>query len=134
MKTKAVVRILLLFIVIFSFSSCEKADKIDINQLIGKWHFYNDDPNLAVDGSVAYEFHVDNTCVIYIHDFLTNSGLTLNRIYTISHDNTLLTLTDEDNKSTEQYYIRKLTANEMLWERVTSGYGMLINKFRKYTE
>lgn len=133
MNTKKLLGIILL-ISVFSFTSCEKDDEIDINQLVGKWYIYNDDPNLAVDGSVTYTFNDDKTCSIDIHDFLSDQGTTLSRTYIIGHDNTLVTLYDEENKYTEQYYIRKLTTSEMVWENASPSDGNSDKKLRKTNE
>ncbi len=123
MKTKKQLAILLSSIVIFSLISCEKDNEIDINQLVGKWYIYNDDPNLSVDGSVTYTFNSDKTCLIHISDFLSGGDTIVNRTYIISYDNTLVTLFNEEGRSTEQYYIRKLTSREMIWENLSPGDG-----------
>ena len=70
MKTKKQLTIILLFGIIFSLISCEKDDETDINQLVGKWYEYNDDPNLAVEGLVTLTFNTDKTCFINSSDFL----------------------------------------------------------------
>lgn len=139
MKTKNLVGALLLFSVIFNFVSCDKDDKVNINQLTGKWSVYNDDPNLAVDGVVLYTFNADKTCIIYCYDALSNRDTTVNRTYVISIDNTLLTIYKEspmreDGIYTEQYYIRKLTSNKMVWENASPKDGNSNKKLVKVKE
>lgn len=123
MKTKKQLAILLLSSVIFSLISCEKDSEIDINQLVGKWYIYNDDPNLSVDGSVTYTFNSNKTCFIHSSDFLSGWDTTINRTYVVGYDNTLLTLFNEENRYTEQYHIRKLTSKEMVWENASPNDG-----------
>jgi len=131
MKTKKQLAILLLSIVIFSFISCEKDDEININQLVGKWYIYYDDPNLSVDGSVTYTFNSDKTCFIHSSDFLSNRDTTINRTYVVGSENTLVTLFDEEGKYTEQYHIRKLTSKEMVWENASASDGNSNKKLRR---
>lgn len=131
MKTKKQSGILFLFCIIFSLISCEKDDEIDINQLVGKWYIYNDDPNLSVDGSVTYTFNSDKTCLIHSSDFLSNWDTIVNRTYVISYDNTLITLYNEENIYTEQYNITKLTSKEMIWENASPNDGNSNKKLRR---
>jgi len=119
MKTKNQLGILFLFCIFFSLTSCDKNDEININQLVGKWYVYNDDPNLSVDGSVTYTFNSDKTCLIHSSDFLSNRDTIINMTYVISYDNTLITLYNEENRYTEQYNIKKLTSKEMIWENAS---------------
>lgn len=131
MKTIKQSAILLLFGLIFSFMSCKKDSGIDINLLVGKWYIYNDDPNLSVDGSVTYSFNSDKTCLIHSSDFLSGRDTTMNRSYVVGNDNTLLTLFNEENSYTEQYYIRKLTSKEMVWENASSNNKNSNKKLRR---
>ena len=131
MKTIKQLTIILLFGIIFSLISCEKDDEIDINQLVGKWYEYNDDPNLAVDGLVTFTFNTDKTCFINSSDFLSNWDTIVNRTYAIDYDNTLVTLFNEEDRYTGQYYIRKLTSKEMIWENASPNDGNSDKKLRK---
>ncbi len=131
MKTKKQLAILLLSIVVLGLISCDKDDEIDINQLIGEWYVYNDDPNLEVDSGVTYTFNTDKTCLIHSSSFLSDWDTIVNRTYAISYDNTLVTLYNEENRYTEQYNIRKLTSSEMIWENASPGDGNSDKKLRK---
>lgn len=74
-NVKTMNRLLLLIFGLFvGFVSCKKDDKIEINQLVGKWFVYNDDPNLAVDGSKTYTFNDDGTCLITVYSFLAEKA------------------------------------------------------------
>lgn len=123
---------LIIFTVVFVLSSCKKDEKIDIDNLIGKWSVANDDPNLAVDGSVTYTFNPDKTCVKNIYDALSNSNIVINTTYVIGNDKTLVTLYDEDKIYTEQYRITKLTSKEMKWENASPGDGNTNKRLVKY--
>ncbi|MNI07224.1 hypothetical protein D3C81_1726730 [compost metagenome] len=72
-------RILLPAIIIVVLSSCKKDEKIAIDNLIGKWTVANDDPKMAVDGSVTYKFNSDMTCIKNIYDALSNRDTTIYR-------------------------------------------------------
>ncbi len=134
MKTKKQLAILLLPIVIFSLISCEKDEEIDINQFVGKWSIYNDNPNLSVDGSMTYTFNSDRTCLIHSSDFLSNWDTIVNRTYVISSNNTLVTLYNKENRYTEQYNIIKLTSKEMIWENASPNDGNSNKKLRKVND
>lgn len=134
MKTKKQLAILLLFGIIFSLISCEKDDEIDINQLVGKWYIYNDDPNLSVDGSVTYTFNADKTCFIHSSDFLSGGDTIISRTYVVGSENTLVTLFNEEGRYTEQYNIRKLTSKEMIWENASPNNGNSDKKLRKVND
>ncbi|MFV0269664.1 MAG: hypothetical protein ACK5HT_21300 [Draconibacterium sp.] len=131
MKAKTQLSIFLLFSIIFSLISCDKDDEIDINQLTGKWYVYNDDPNLEVDSGVTYTFNTDKTCLIHSSSFLSDWDTIVNRTYVISYDNTLVTLYNEENRYTEQYYICQLTSSEKIWENASPGDGNSDKKLRK---
>jgi len=133
MKIKKQLPTLLLFGIIFSLTliSCKKDDGIAINQLVGKWSVYNDDPNLSVDGSVTYLFNADKTCFIHSTDFLSGHDTIISRTYVIGSENTLVTLFNKDGKYTEQYTIRKLTSKEMIWENASPTDGNSDKKLRK---
>lgn len=123
---------LLVFTAILFLSSCKKDEKIAIDNLNGKWSVTNDEPNLAVDGSITYTFNPDKTCVKNIYDALMNSNTSLHRIYVVSNDNTLVTLYDEDKIYTEQYRITKLTSKEMKWENASPGDGNTDKRLIRY--
>ncbi|WP_343570257.1 hypothetical protein [Sphingobacterium sp.] len=112
-------RILLPAIIIVVLSSCKKDEKIAIDNLIGKWTVANDDPKMAVDGSVTYKFSSDMTCIKNIYDALSNRDTTIYRTYVLSNDKTLVTLYDERKIYTEQYLIKKLNTKEMKWENAS---------------
>lgn len=131
MTTKKQLAILVGIGLIFSLVSCEKADEISINQLVGKWYIYNDDPNLSVDGSVTYTFNTDGTCFIHNSDFLSGRDTIISRTYIVGAENTLVTLFNEDGRYTEQYNIRKLTSKEMIWENASPSDGNSGKKLRK---
>lgn len=131
MKAKTQLRILFLFGIILSCISCDNDDKVDISQLTGKWSVYNDDPNLAVDGSVEYTFKDDNTCSIYSYDALSNRDTTIMRTYIVSNDNKMITIFNKENAYTEQYYILKLTSKEMKWENASPNDGNSNKRLRK---
>ena len=114
---------MLLFFAVLSLTSCGKDDELDITQLTGKWSVTNDDPRLAVDGSVEYTFNSDKTCTIINSDFLSGRDTTIYRTYIISMDNKLITLFNKESKYTEQYTIRKLTSKEMRWENASPKDG-----------
>lgn len=134
MKAKKQLRILFLFGIILSCISCDNDDKVDISQLIGKWSVYNDDPNLAVDGSIEYTFKDDNTCSIYSYDALSNRDTTIMRTYIISNDKKIITIFNKENAYTEQYYILKLTSKEMKWENASPNDGNFDKTLRKRQE
>jgi len=131
MKTKKQLTILLLSSIIFSLLSCEKDAEIDINQLVGKWYIYNDDPNLSVDGSVTYTFNSAKTCFIHSSDFLSDWDTIVNRTYVVGNGNTLITLFNEEDNYTEQYYIRKLTSKDMIWDNASPSDGNSDKKLRR---
>ncbi len=114
---------MLLFFAVLSLTSCGKDDELDIAQLTGKWSVTNDDPRLAVDGSVEYIFNSDKACTIINSDFLSGRDTIIYRTYIISMDNKLITLFNEEDKYTEQYTIRKLTSKEMRWENASPKDG-----------
>lgn len=120
MKAKKQLIILLLFSILTSFISCDKEDKIDINQLVGRWSVYNDNPNFSIDGSIEYTFKEDNTCSIYSYDALSHRDTTVVRTYIISNDNKMITIYDTEKVYNKQYHIRKLTSKEMKWENASS--------------
>lgn len=113
----------MLLLAAFNLVSCEKDDEVNISQLEGKWSVTNDDPRLAVDGSVQYTFNADKSCSIYSYDALSNRDTAVNRRYVISIDNRLITIYKEDDTYTEQYHIRKLTSKEMKWENASPKDG-----------
>lgn len=131
MTKKKQLTILVGISLIFSLISCEKADDININQLVGKWYIYNDDPNLSVDGSVTYTFNADGTCFIHNSDFLSGRDTIIGRSYIVGAENRLVTLFNEDGRYTEQYNIRKLTSKEMIWENASPSDGNSGKKLRK---
>jgi hypothetical protein len=133
MNMKKQLATLFLFGLIFSLilTSCKKDDGIAINQLVGKWYIYNDDPNLSVDGSVTYTFNVDKTCLIHSTDFLSGHDTIISRTYVVGAENTLVTLFNKEGRYTEQYTIRKLTSKEMIWENASSTDGNSDKKLRK---
>ncbi|MNJ92163.1 hypothetical protein D3C87_98260 [compost metagenome] len=116
-------RILLPAIIIVVFSSCKKDEKIAIDNLIGKWTVANDDPKMAVDGSVTYKFNSDMTCIKSIYNALSNRDTAIYRTYVLSNDKTLVTLYDERKIYTEQYLIKKLNMKEMKWENASPNDG-----------
>jgi len=140
MKTMNLFGALILLLATFSLVSCEKEDEVNISQLVGKWNVTNDDPNLSVDGFVQYTFNDDKCCSIYCYDALSNRDTTINRRYVISIDNRLITLYKEDfmhkenDVYTEQYYIRKLTSNEMKWENASPKDGNSDKKLARVKE
>ena len=140
MKTTNLFGALILLLATFSLASCEKEDEVNISQLVGKWNVTNDDPNLTVDGFVQYTFNADKSCSIYCYDALSNRDTTINRRYVISIDNRLITLYKEDpmhkenDVYTEQYYIRKLTSNEMKWENASPKDGNSDKQLAKVKE
>ena len=131
MTKKKQLTILVGISLIFSLVSCEKADDININQLVSKWYIYNDDPNLSVDGSVTYTFNADGTCFIHNSDFLSGRDTIIGRSYIVGAENRLVTLFNEDGRYTEQYNIRKLTSKEMIWENASPSDGNSGKKLRK---
>jgi hypothetical protein len=133
MKIKKQLATLLLFGLILSvtFISCKNDEGIAINQLVGKWYIYNDDPNLSVDGSVTYLFNADKTCIIHSTDFLSGHDTIISRTYVVGADNTLVTLFNKEGKYTEQYTIRKLTSKEMIWEDASTTGGNSDQKLRR---
>lgn len=131
MTKKKQLTILVGISLIFSLVSCEKADDININQLVGKWYIYNDDPNLSVDGSVTYTFNTDGICFIHNSDFLSGRDTIIGRSYIVGAENRLVTLFNEDGRYTEQYNIRKLTSKEMIWENASPSDGNSGKKLRK---
>lgn len=131
MTKKKQLAILVGISLIFSLVSCEKADDININQLVSKWYIYNDDPNLSVDGSVTYTFNADGTCFIHNSDFLSGRDTIIGRSYIVGAENRLVTLFNEDGRYTEQYNIRKLTSKEMIWENASPSDGNSGKKLRK---
>ena len=131
MTKKKQLAILVGISLIFSLVSCEKADDININQLVSKWYIYNDDPNLSVDGSVTYTFNADGTCFIHNSDFLSGRDTIIGRSYIVGAENRLVTLFNEDGRYTEQYNIRKLTSKEMIWENASPKDGNSDKKLRK---
>ena len=116
-------RVLFPAIIVTFFISCKKDEKIAIDNLIGKWTVANDDPRMAVDGSVTYKFNSDMTCIKNIYDALENRDTTIYRTYVLSHDKTLVTLYDERKIYTEQYLIKKLNTKEMKWENASPKDG-----------
>lgn len=123
-----------LVVLILCSASCKKEDEIDIAQLVGKWSVYNDDPNLAIDGSEGYTFNADRTCSISLYDYLSGWDTTMYRSYVISYDSNVLTLFDEDDTNLAQYYIRKLTGGEMVWENVSLCSSVSNKKLRRQSE
>ncbi|WP_367331777.1 hypothetical protein [Sphingobacterium multivorum] len=83
----------------------------------------NDDPRMAVDGSVTYKFNSAMTCVKNIYGALSNRDTTISRTYVLSNDKTLVTLYDERKIYTEQYLIKKLNTKEMKWENASPNNG-----------
>jgi len=140
MKTMNLFGVLTLLLATFCLISCEKEDEVNISQLVGKWSVTNDDPNLSVDGLVQYTFSADKSCSIYCYDALSNKDTTINRRYAISIDNRLITMYKvdpihkENGLYTEQYYIRKLTSNEMKWENASPKDGNSDKKLVKVKE
>lgn len=116
-------RILLPAIIVIVLSSCKKDEKVAIGNLTGKWTVANDDPRIAVDGSVTYKFNSDMTCVKNIYNALANRDTTIYRTYVLSNDKALLTLYDERKIYTEQYLIKKLNTKEMKWENASPKDG-----------
>lgn len=116
-------KILLPAIIIVVFSSCKKDEKIAFDNLIGKWTVANDDPKMAVDGSVTYKFNSDMTCIKSIYNALSNRDTAIYRTYVLSNDKTLVTLYDERKIYTEQYLIKKLNMKEMKWENASPNDG-----------
>jgi hypothetical protein len=134
MKTIKLFGVLSLLLIGFSLMSCNKDDEIEISQLIGEWSVINDDPRLSVDGAITYTFNADKSCSIYSYDFLSDRDTTINRIYTISIGNDLVTLFNEEGYYTEQYHIRKLTSKEMRWENASPGDGNSDKKLVRFEE
>lgn len=120
---KEIYKILLPAIIALILTSCKKDDKIAIDNLIGKWTVANDDPRMAVDGSITYRFNSDMTCIKNIYDALSNKDTSIRRTYILSHDKTLVTLYDENKIYTEQYRIIKLNTKEMKWENASPKDG-----------
>lgn len=125
MRMNKVYMILLgLFFFLFGMIGCEEDEEINISHLQGKWQVVYDDPNLIVEGYVQYTFDAHNTCSIYSYDALSNRDTTLYRTYVISQNNDLITLFDRDEDIyKEQYWIQKLTSNEMKWENASPKDG-----------
>ncbi|MVZ63125.1 hypothetical protein [Sphingobacterium humi] len=120
---KQIYRFLFIAIIALILTSCKKDEKIAIDNLIGKWTVANDDPRMAVDGSITYRFNSDMTCVKNIYDALSNKETSIHRTYVLSHDKTLVTLYDENKIYTEQYRIIKLNTKEMKWENASPNDG-----------
>ncbi|WP_293884889.1 MULTISPECIES: hypothetical protein [unclassified Sphingobacterium] len=116
-------RVLLPALIAVVLGSCKKDEKIAIDNLIGKWTVANDDPRMAVDGSVTYKFNSDMTCIKNIYNALSNRDTTIFRTYVLSNDKTLVTLYDERKIYTEQYLIKKLNTKEMKWENASPNDG-----------
>lgn len=111
-------------LLMFGMISCAEEDEINISQLEGKWNVAYDDPNIVVDGLVQYTFNTGNTCSIYSYDALSGRDTTVHRTYVISQANDLITLYDPDEAIyKEQYWIRKLTSEEMRWENASPKDG-----------
>lgn len=120
---KEIYRILTPAIIVLALSSCKKEERIAIDNLIGKWTVANDDPRIAVDGSVTYKFNSDMTCIKNIYNALSNKDTAIHRTYVLSHDKTLVTLYDENKIYNEQYLIKKLNGKEMKWENASPKDG-----------
>lgn len=120
---KEIYRILTPAIIVLALSSCKKEERIAIDNLIGKWTVANDDPRIAVDGSVTYKFNSDMTCIKNIYNALSNKDTSIHRTYVLSNDKTLVTLYDENKIYTEQYLIKKLNGKEMKWENASPKDG-----------
>lgn len=125
MISRNLYRVLLgLSLFIFGMIACTEDDKINISRLEGKWNVVQDDPNIVVEGLVQYTFNAGNTCSIYSYDALSNRDTTIYRTYVISQANDLITLYDpEEAVYKEQYWIRKLTSQEMRWENASPKDG-----------
>lgn len=124
-------RFLILITAVLFVSYCKKEDKIAIDSLIGKWIVVNDDRNLAMDGSVAYTFNADKTCIKTVSDFLSGESVSTRLTYVISIDETLLTLFSENKIYTEQYRITKLISGDMEWVNASPKDGNSDKKLRK---
>lgn len=125
------VRFLILITAVLFVSSCKKEDKIAIDSLIGKWIVVSDDRNLAVDGSVAYTFNADKTCIKTVSDFLSGESVSTRLTYVSSIDETLLTLFSENKTYTERYRITKLISGDMEWINASPKDGNSDKKLRK---
>lgn len=113
-----------LFFFLFGILACVKDEEVNISLLQGKWQVSYDDPNLVVEGYTQYTFASDSTCSIYSWDVLSNRDTTIYRIYVISQNNDLITIFDRDEEVyKEQYWIQKLTLNEMRWENASPKDG-----------
>lgn len=111
MKTK-LLALLLLFISVLNFTACDNED-LDLNLIVGKWTYFNDDPNLAVDGTVDYTFNADNTCIIYSSSFLSDGySSTENCTYQLDKKENRLTIYREST-SPDLWVITKLNTNRL---------------------
>lgn len=120
----------LFMILIFS---CKKEEKIDMNQLTGKWYQKSNAAPGAVDGSISYAFDGAGNCVLKITDFIgSGKDTTIHRTYVLSNDQTLITLYNEKKIYTEQYRIKILTKSYMKWENESPNDGNVnIKEFMK---
>ncbi|MVZ65330.1 hypothetical protein GQF61_05645 [Sphingobacterium sp. DK4209] len=136
MKTRLIIPALSLVSTTFFMmlnSSCKKEEKINVNQLTGKWYQKSNAAPGAVDGSVSYTFDGAGNCVLKITDFIgSGNDTTINRTYVLSNDQTLITLYNEKKIYTEQYRIKKLTKSYMKWENESPNDGNVnVKEFMK---
>ena len=131
MKTQNLFSMLMLVFMAFSFISCADDDDSVISQLTGVW--FVKEPVLEDEYVTSYTFYADKRCEIYTGSPVSN-GTPLYRTYVISHDKKLITIYDKEGHYTEQYYILKLTSDEMIWENASPKDGNSDKRLEKYKD
>lgn len=132
MKTQNLFSMLMLVFMAFSFISCADEDNtVEISQLEGLWLVR--EPALEDDNVTSYTFKADNTCEIYTGNPLSN-GVAHYCTYEISDDKKLITIVEKERDYTEQYYILKLTSDEMKWKNASPKDGNSDKRLEKFKD
>jgi major membrane immunogen (membrane-anchored lipoprotein) len=108
---------------VLALTACNKSDDyVDASQLVGKWGYMNDDPRLAVDGTLTYTFDKDGGYKLVVYDILSDAQATHEGKYELSTDGRLITLhKDEDGDCSGQFFLLKLNSKEMRWKEAVDG-------------
>jgi hypothetical protein len=119
-----------------TLTACQKEDDvIDVSQLVGQWGYFNDDPRLAVDGSLTYTFDQDGRYTLVVYDFLSDRTATHRGTYQVSIDSQLIILSrDDDGDYSGQYLLLKLNAREMRWKEVAYDCEPRKSRFLRVTD